>query len=337
MNGAARRPFAILRDYRRDFAPVEEIPFIRNYRSTRMVLGACEGFVLRTPNSVTKRIQPQVAEKGEPVYYFEAANPAQEAEWIAGEIRRLKAAHQLSYRDFVVLTRTNFTARDISEQFTRLSLPHLKVDEYKFFARSEIKTALAHLRLLLNPHDGNSLARFLQTPPKGIGPATLEELRGEPKKAGLRAAICFRWRCSQPAIHSRLWNRTWRAARWWCSTSNPPVSTPLPTKSSRSSPPGAMGTASRRRFTGTCGRRGQWANRRRFTGFPTSFWRPTAVSPPWCFGSSSNFRGIPFSPGTTSGPSIWSCCARNASGWDWSFPSRRPATIRSTWRAAICG
>jgi DNA helicase II / ATP-dependent DNA helicase PcrA len=179
-------PAEILQEYLRDFAPVETIPFVRNYRSTRMILGACEGFIRRCPNAVTKRIQPQVAERGEPVYYFEAATPAQEAEWIAGEIQRLRHGDSLSYRDFAVLTRTNFTARDISEQFTRLNLPHLKVDEYKFFARAEIKAILAHLRLLVNPHDGSSLARFLQTPPKGIGPATLDELRGEPRKAGLR-------------------------------------------------------------------------------------------------------------------------------------------------------
>jgi DNA helicase-2/ATP-dependent DNA helicase PcrA len=38
----------------------------------------------------------------------------------------------------------------------------------------------------VNRHDGNSAARFLQTPPKGIGAATLEELRAEPRAAGLK-------------------------------------------------------------------------------------------------------------------------------------------------------
>ena len=179
-------PFSILDQYRKEFAPVTEIAFVRNYRSTRNILQACEALILQNENSVTKEIQPHVAEAGDPVTIHEAASPAAEAKWIANEIQRLRTAHNLSYRDFAVLTRTNFTARDFSAAFERLELPHMKVDEFKFFQRAEIKAALAHVRLLLNRFDGTSIARYLETPPKRIGEATLEDLAGAPRQAGLR-------------------------------------------------------------------------------------------------------------------------------------------------------
>ncbi len=178
-------PYSILDHYRKEFAPVTEIAFVRNYRSTRNILEACEALIRSNEKSVTKEIQPHVAEAGDPVTIHEAASPAAEAKWIAQEIQRLRDACNLGYRDFAVLTRTNFTARDFSAAFERVALPHVKVDEFKFFQRAEIKAALAHIRLLLNRFDGSSIARYLATPPKGIGEATLEALKGSPKQAGL--------------------------------------------------------------------------------------------------------------------------------------------------------
>ncbi len=179
-------PFAIIDHYRKEFAPVTEIAFVRNYRSTRNILQACEALIVQNANAVTKQIQPNVADTGDPVMIHEASSPAAEAKWIANEIERLRHAWNLSYRDFAVLVRTNFTARDFSSAFERFNVPHVKVDEFKFFQRAEIKAALAHTRLLLNRFDGTSIMRYLETPPKRIGDATLNDIAGGPKAAGLR-------------------------------------------------------------------------------------------------------------------------------------------------------
>jgi len=179
-------PFAIIDHYRKEFAPVTEISFVRNYRSTRNILEACEALITKNENAVTKQIIPNMAAAGDPVTIHEAMSPSSEASWVAHEISRLRVACKLSYRDFAVLVRTNFTARDFSAAFEKLGLPHVKVDEFKFFQRAEIKVALAHIRLLLNRFDGTSISRYLETPPKRIGDATLNDLAGAPKAAGLR-------------------------------------------------------------------------------------------------------------------------------------------------------
>lgn len=179
-------PHSILHDYRAAFAPVREVHLVRNYRSTATILAACERVIRQLPGAVTKRIVPQSADAGEPIQFEELDNVDEEAAWIAGRIGELRRKHGLRYDDFAVLTRTNFKARDISRTFSEIGLPHVQVDEYKFFQRMEIKDALAHLRLITNPHDGQSLDRFLVRPPKGVGDATLQALRGPVRETGLK-------------------------------------------------------------------------------------------------------------------------------------------------------
>lgn len=185
-------PYAILDEFQRDYAPVREIHLVQNYRSTETILRACERVVRGLRGSVTKRIVAHSGERGEPLEFFEADELEEEAGWIAQRIRALREKHGLEYRDFAVLTRTNFRARDLSQAFTAEALPHIQVDEFKFFQRMEVKDAMAALRLIDNPHDGQSLDRYLARPPKGIGAATMRALRGPVRETGLKLGDLLR-------------------------------------------------------------------------------------------------------------------------------------------------
>ncbi len=178
-------PFEIVGDYRQQFAPVE-IRLKRNYRSTRSILSACYRVIRAASAAVTNELVAETPEEGDPVDLREIATPREEARWIARTIRRLHEEEGVKYGDCAVLARTNFTARDLSRVFDDARLPHVRVDQFKFFQRAEVKNAVAHLRLLLNPNDGMAARRFLDTPPKGIGEATLARLNQAPRKAGLR-------------------------------------------------------------------------------------------------------------------------------------------------------
>ena len=178
-------PGEILASYRKEFAPVREVLLNQNYRSTRSILRACAGVVHALEGAVTEEIVPCTSDEGDPVELRANATLKDEAEWIAATIRRLREEQGFRYSDCCVLVRTNFNARDLSEQFERLKLPHLPVENVKFFERMEIKDAMAHLRLLLNRNDTPGILRFLERPPKGVGEATLREMRVEPRDAGL--------------------------------------------------------------------------------------------------------------------------------------------------------
>jgi len=185
-------PGEILSSYRKEFAPVREILFTENYRSTRAILRACSGVVHALEGSVTEEIVPQTQDEGAPVTLHGSATLKEEAEWIAATIKSIRQSDNVKYSDCAVLVRTNFNARDLSEQFQRLKVPHLPVENVKFFERMEVKDAMAHLRLLLNTNDVQSILRVLERPSKGVGPAALKELRGAPREAGLNLGDLLR-------------------------------------------------------------------------------------------------------------------------------------------------
>jgi DNA helicase-2/ATP-dependent DNA helicase PcrA len=191
-------PQEILEHYKREYAPFV-VHFEENFRSTRKILGACERVIRAHPQALTQRILPSSQQEGEPVRVLPFGSPNEEYDWIAAQIIEDQRKYALRWCDFAVLVRTNFTARDISEALEGAGVPHARVEEEKFFQRAEIKTAIAHLRILRNQNEANSLHRYLQTPPKGIGEATLRKVADLPREAGLRLGDLL-----LPATHQHL-------------------------------------------------------------------------------------------------------------------------------------
>ncbi|MBM3760286.1 MAG: hypothetical protein FJW36_08575 [Acidobacteria bacterium] len=178
-------PYEILEHYKREYKPTV-VHFEENFRSTKRILEACERFIVSLPLALTKRIVPKVAREGSPVLIKPFVTAREEYDWVATEILTAHDRDKKHWRDYAILVRTNFTARDVSEALERSGVPHVRVEEEKFFQRAEIKAAIAHLRILRNTQESNALHRFLQVPPKGIGEATLDKISGLPKEVGLR-------------------------------------------------------------------------------------------------------------------------------------------------------
>jgi DNA helicase-2/ATP-dependent DNA helicase PcrA len=72
--------------------------------------------------------------------------------------------------------RTNAQSRAVEEAFLRAGLPYRLVGAQRFYGRKEIKDILAYLRLIHNPADSVSLMRVINTPPRGVGTKTLDQL-----------------------------------------------------------------------------------------------------------------------------------------------------------------
>ena len=159
-------------DFEQTFPGALVVRLEQNYRSTAAILDAAnvrrKGKTLRTER-----------ETGDKIALVEAFDEADEARWIAGEVRARREAEPAprNYRDFAVLYRTNAQARALEEGFRRANLPYQVVGGVRFYERREVRDVIAYLRLISNPRDAGAFERVVNYPRRGVGRTTLERLQ----------------------------------------------------------------------------------------------------------------------------------------------------------------
>ena len=105
-----------------------------------------------------------------------------EARFVAGKIQE----HLRADRDVraAVLYRTNSQSRVFEEAMRRAGLPYNIVGGFSFYERMEVRDIIAYLKLALNPNDSIALQRVINTPPRGIGKVTIDEIEVRAREAG---------------------------------------------------------------------------------------------------------------------------------------------------------
>ena len=160
-------------DFERDYPGVRVIRLEQNYRSTKTILDAAGAVVANNTQRLGKSLWTDASE-GVPVGLYEARDGEREALFIADTIGRILAA--APGEQIAVLYRTNAQSRQIEEALRRYSLKYLTVGGLSFYQRAEVKDALAYLKVLLSPADSISLHRILNTPARGIGRTTIDQI-----------------------------------------------------------------------------------------------------------------------------------------------------------------
>ncbi|WP_232819150.1 ATP-dependent helicase [Homoserinimonas sp. OAct 916] len=161
-------------EFERDFPGASVVLLEQNYRSTQNILSAANAVIGHNFDRKDKKLWTAVGD-GEKVVGYTGYSAHDEAQFIADEIERLRSAG-MPYREMAVFYRTNAQTRALEEIFVRAALPYRVVGGTKFYERAEIKDALAYLIAVANPQDELALRRILNTPKRGIGPATETQL-----------------------------------------------------------------------------------------------------------------------------------------------------------------
>lgn len=172
-----------IQHFNRHFDETRVIRLEQNYRSTHTILKAANAVIDKNSGRLGKTLWTDQGE-GELIEVFSGFNETDEARFIASTIR---AALQTdaSPADFALLYRANAQSRVLEEALIREQLPYRIYGGQRFFERAEIKTALAYLRLIVNRHDDSSFQRIVNTPARGIGDKTLDELSNIAVQHGL--------------------------------------------------------------------------------------------------------------------------------------------------------
>lgn len=160
-------------DFERDYPNARVIRLERNYRSTKNILEAASRVVANNVERKGKWLWTDSPE-GAPIGVFQAQDSDHEALFIADTIER-EILRDAGTR-IAVLYRTNAQSRPIEEALRRRGRKYIVIGGFSFYQRAEIRDVLAYLRLVRGPEDSMSLIRILNTPARGIGKSTAEQI-----------------------------------------------------------------------------------------------------------------------------------------------------------------
>ncbi len=169
-------------NFEQHFPNTRIIRLEQNYRSTQTILDVAGAVVKHNIERKGKKLWTSNP-AGERVRYYQAFDAESEARFVASKIlEQRREQHDLRA---AVLYRTNSQSRVFEEAMRRAGLAYNIVGGFSFYERMEVRDVIAYLKLALNPHDSIALARVINSPPRGIGKQTLEELDRRARGNGL--------------------------------------------------------------------------------------------------------------------------------------------------------
>ena len=147
----------------------------QNYRSTGHILKAANTLIANNDSRMGKELWTEAGE-GQAISLYSAFNEQDEAYFVVEKIRQwIKDGGLRS--EAAILYRSNAQSRQFEERLMTTGTPYRVYGGLRFFERMEIKNALAYLRLASHHDDDASFERVVNTPTRGIGAKTLDDMR----------------------------------------------------------------------------------------------------------------------------------------------------------------
>ena len=183
--------------FERDFKNTKLLKLEQNYRSTTTILNAANKLIGNNSARLGKNLWTD-GEEGEPIGIYMAYNETDEARYVVDQIK--KAAEQgIIFNDHAILYRVSAQSRVLEEALLRSKIPYRVYGGVRFYERMEIKDALAYVRIATFQDDDVSFERIINTPTRGIGNKTVEELRTIAKNDN-----CSLWKAAFHIIEHKL-------------------------------------------------------------------------------------------------------------------------------------
>ncbi len=161
--------------FEKDYKDAKVVLLEKNYRSTKTVCRAANGLIKHNKRRKEKTLLTE-NDEGQPVELYIADDEAAEARFVGRRIEDLLQANTKA-DEIAVFYRTNALSRAVEQALFERNIPYVVVGALSFYERKEVKDVLAYLKVLANPRDDASTLRVLQTPPRGVGKASLAKLK----------------------------------------------------------------------------------------------------------------------------------------------------------------
>jgi len=186
-----------MQEFSRDFRDSDLLRLEQNYRSTARILKAANALIANNTSRLGKELWTE-GDDGDAIDVYMAYNEQDESRFV---IDRIRAAHAGGdrYDDFAILYRVSAQSRNFEEQLMQASIPYRVYGGMRFYERAEIKDALAYLRLASIREDDASFERIINTPTRGIGQRTVQEIRDL-----ARREQCSLWQAAVSLVRDKM-------------------------------------------------------------------------------------------------------------------------------------
>lgn len=161
-------------NFEKDYPEAKTILLEENYRSTKNILNAANSVIKNNKERKDKNLWSN-NDEGSKIKYKIVTNEKEEAITVVGQIKEL-LTKGIKEEDIAILYRTNAQSRVLEEEMLKKNIKYRVVGSFYFYNRKEIKDLLCYLRLISNHKDDVSLLRIINTPKRGIGEKTIDNL-----------------------------------------------------------------------------------------------------------------------------------------------------------------
>jgi DNA helicase-2/ATP-dependent DNA helicase PcrA len=151
------------------FPGTEIVRLERNYRSTQSILDVASAVVAHNKGRLGKTLWTEQAGGALPTIAC-LEDQDEEAEFCG------RLATDGREGTTAILYRMNAQSRHFEDWFRLHHVRYRLIGSVRFYSREEVKDAIAYLSLLANPRDEVSFRRVVNTPGRGIGPASVEKI-----------------------------------------------------------------------------------------------------------------------------------------------------------------
>ena len=180
-----------------DFADTKTYRLEQNYRSTGNILKAANAVIKHNYGRLGKELWTE-GDKGDPISLYAAYNEQDEARFIVERIQDwARKGH--AKNTVAILYRSNAQSRVLEEALLREAIPYRIYGGQRFYDRLEIKNAIAYMRLISNRHDDAGFERVINTPTRGIGGKTVDDIRLFARDQG-----CSLWTAAEQMVSKRV-------------------------------------------------------------------------------------------------------------------------------------
>ncbi len=165
-------------NFRKDYPNYQLFKLEQNYRSTKTIVNAANSIIAKNQKQIQK-VAFSANVEGEKVKVVRAYNDHEEGYLVASAINEIVHREHVEFKNFAILYRTNAQSRIFEESLRKRNIPYKVFGSLSFYQRKEIKDVLAYFRVIINPHDDESMKRVINFPTRGIGETTMERIEGE--------------------------------------------------------------------------------------------------------------------------------------------------------------